>query len=337
MPHLMFNWLKRLATRTWPGRSVAQQPLREPVGTPYDTLAPDGTRYVSWADWLCPTHCIEPATCPVIRAPRMWEMSGTAHAVAKRLAETGEVFGPALFVTRHLTDGVGAFAIDDAVASARAARRGWREWPAVLVADRHGLRLSWGTGVVGDRLSQFGSAANLPSVAGRNLAGYTSRSRSDNPSSDGGTQWTSSGGTGSCLVSFSSWSSSPRPVASTSSSSASRPSWSASCPVWARPVRSASSSFSSRRSPSPRFSSSVTPWYSTSRAIRRATEIDQLVGEVAIVTDELQPGAVGKVELRGTNWSARTSTGAVLPRGTRCRVTSVDGLTLSVEPEGAGQ
>jgi membrane protein implicated in regulation of membrane protease activity len=69
----------------------------------------------------------------------------------------------------------------------------------------------------------------------------------------------------------------------------------------------------------------------------RATEIDQLVGEVAIVLEELPPGAVGKVELRGTTWSARTSTGALLPRGTRCRVTSVDGLTLSVAPEGAGQ
>ncbi|MEZ4413654.1 MAG: NfeD family protein [Gemmatimonadales bacterium] len=69
----------------------------------------------------------------------------------------------------------------------------------------------------------------------------------------------------------------------------------------------------------------------------RATEIDQLVGEVAIVIEELPPGAVGKVELRGTTWSARTSTGALLPRGTRCRVTSVDGLTLSVAPEGAGQ
>jgi membrane protein implicated in regulation of membrane protease activity len=69
----------------------------------------------------------------------------------------------------------------------------------------------------------------------------------------------------------------------------------------------------------------------------RALQIDQLVGETAIVTEELAPGSVGKVELRGTQWSARTSTGAVLPRGTRCRVTSVDGLTLSVEPEGAGQ
>jgi hypothetical protein len=118
MPHLMFDWLKRLAGRTWPDRDVAQRPLTDPVGTPYDTLAPDGTRYVSWADWLCPTHCIEPATCPVIRAPRMWEMSETAHAVVERLSQTGEVFGPALFVTRHLTDGVGAFAVHDAVAAA---------------------------------------------------------------------------------------------------------------------------------------------------------------------------------------------------------------------------
>jgi len=118
MPHLMFDWLRRLAMKTWPGRSITQQPLTDPVGTPYDTLAPDGTRYVSWADWLCPTHCIEPATCPVIRAPRMWEMSETAKAVVERLSLSGEVFGPALFVTRHLTDGVGAFSVDDAVAAA---------------------------------------------------------------------------------------------------------------------------------------------------------------------------------------------------------------------------
>ena len=122
MPHLMFDWLRRLAMRTWPDRPVAQQPLTDPVGTPYDTLAPDGTRYVSWADWLCPTHCIEPATCPVIRAPRTWEMSQTAHAVVERLSRKLEVFGPALFVTRHLTDGVGAFAVSDAVAAERMVR-----------------------------------------------------------------------------------------------------------------------------------------------------------------------------------------------------------------------
>ncbi|HEX5005018.1 MAG TPA: hypothetical protein VFV65_06865 [Gemmatimonadales bacterium] len=118
MPHLMFNWLMRRARRRFPGREVSQPPLTEPVGTPYDTLAPDGTRYVSWADWLCPTHCVEPATCPVIKAPRTWEMSETAEAVVARLSADRAVAGPALFVTRHLTDGVGAFAVSDAVHAA---------------------------------------------------------------------------------------------------------------------------------------------------------------------------------------------------------------------------
>ncbi len=69
----------------------------------------------------------------------------------------------------------------------------------------------------------------------------------------------------------------------------------------------------------------------------QAPQIDQLVGEIALVTDDLAPGGIGKVELRGTSWSARTSTGVLLARGTRCRVTRVDGLTLFVEPEGATQ
>jgi hypothetical protein len=123
MPHLMFDWSKRRAARLWPHRVITQDPLVDPVGTPYDTLAPDGTRYVSWADWLCPTHCIEPATCPVIRAPRTWEMSETAGAVVEWLSQSREVFGPALFVTRHLTDGVGAFALSDAVAAERMLRQ----------------------------------------------------------------------------------------------------------------------------------------------------------------------------------------------------------------------
>jgi hypothetical protein len=78
-----------------------------------------------------------------------------------------------------------------------------------------------------------------------------------------------------------------------------------------------------------------------SRLVRRfqqdpqAPPVDELVGEVALVVEDLAPGAVGKVELRGTNWSARAQAGAALARGTRCRVTGVDGLTLIIEPEGA--
>ena len=117
MPHLMFDWLRAACAALVARRSRRQEPLTEPVGTPYDTLAPDGTRYVSWADWLCPTHCIEPATCPIIRAPRTWEMADTATALVARLARSRAVEGPALFVTRHITDGVGAFTVGEAHAA----------------------------------------------------------------------------------------------------------------------------------------------------------------------------------------------------------------------------
>jgi hypothetical protein len=105
MPHLMYEWLVRQARRRWPGRTVETLPLTESPGTPYDVLHPDGTRYVSYADWLCPTHCIEPAICPVIRAPRTWEMSDAMERLAVRLGAAG----PALFVCRHRVHGVGMF------------------------------------------------------------------------------------------------------------------------------------------------------------------------------------------------------------------------------------
>lgn len=58
-----------------------------------------------------------------------------------------------------------------------------------------------------------------------------------------------------------------------------------------------------------------------------------LVGDVAILLEDLEPGAVGKAELRGTAWSVRHAAGAPLPRGRRCVVERVDGLTLHVRPE----
>ena len=115
MPHLLHRWLLRRARGRWPGRPVATRSLEAEAGTPYDTLAPDGTRYLSFADWLCPTHCVEPATCPVIRGPRTWEM---AEALARYAARIG-AGGPALCVTRHLAFGVGAFGVDEVLAADR--------------------------------------------------------------------------------------------------------------------------------------------------------------------------------------------------------------------------
>ena len=110
MPHLMFQWILRRARSRWPGRAVNVRPADTPVGTPYDTLAPDGTRYVSYADWICPVHCIEPAICPMIRAPRTWEMSeALERTVARRAAQGRSTAGPVVFHCRHRVYGVGMF------------------------------------------------------------------------------------------------------------------------------------------------------------------------------------------------------------------------------------
>lgn len=109
MPHLMFEWLLRRARTRWPEREVGPRPVPMGPGTPYDAQAPDGTRYVSFADWLCPTHCIEPATCPVIRAPRTWEMGDAMEALTQRLDRERPTAGPVLFTCRHRVYGVGMF------------------------------------------------------------------------------------------------------------------------------------------------------------------------------------------------------------------------------------
>jgi len=63
--------------------------------------------------------------------------------------------------------------------------------------------------------------------------------------------------------------------------------------------------------------------------------VDMIVGEIGVATEDLPPGQVGRVELRGTAWSARNITNTMLARGARCRVIRIDGLTIEVEPEGA--
>jgi hypothetical protein len=78
-------------------------------GTPYDVGAPDGARYVSFADWICPTHCIEPAICPAIRAPRTWEMADALQTLTHRLNRSKPTAGPVLFVCEHRVYGVGMF------------------------------------------------------------------------------------------------------------------------------------------------------------------------------------------------------------------------------------
>lgn len=64
-------------------------------------------------------------------------------------------------------------------------------------------------------------------------------------------------------------------------------------------------------------------------------DVDSLVGETAVAQENIAPHQIGRVELRGTSWSARNSGAALLATGSRCTVIRVDRLMLIVEAEGA--
>jgi len=65
----------------------------------------------------------------------------------------------------------------------------------------------------------------------------------------------------------------------------------------------------------------------------RSSPVGSVLGEVAVLTTDLPPQGVGRAELRGSTWEARTEERGGLARGRRCRVERVEGLTLWVRPE----
>jgi membrane protein implicated in regulation of membrane protease activity len=63
-------------------------------------------------------------------------------------------------------------------------------------------------------------------------------------------------------------------------------------------------------------------------------EVDTMVGEAGVLLADLAAGDTGKIELRGTVWKARTSSGVALEKGQRCIVERVEGLLLWVRGQG---
>jgi len=63
------------------------------------------------------------------------------------------------------------------------------------------------------------------------------------------------------------------------------------------------------------------------------TQVDNLVGESAVAVVAIEPGGMGRAELRGASWSARNEGTLRIEAGARCRVTRVDGLMIGIQPE----
>lgn len=68
---------------------------------------------------------------------------------------------------------------------------------------------------------------------------------------------------------------------------------------------------------------------------RDGVDVDSLVGEHATARENIPPGGIGSIELRGTAWTARNAGSTPLVNGQRLIVVRVEQLTIHVEAEGA--
>jgi len=123
MPNLMLDWLVARARERWPERVVETRAVGEVPGVPWQRASPDGSHYVSFAEWMCPINCIEPARCPETRGPRSWSLPPAVREfVAAEQARGRPLFGPAIFHCRHRAFGVGMVDTADVVAGDRLVR-----------------------------------------------------------------------------------------------------------------------------------------------------------------------------------------------------------------------
>ena len=104
-PHLTWQWL---------GLELRGQSVDVPRswGLPYEHPGLTGELYLSAAAWRCPATCIEPAHCPVLHAPRDWDL---ADIIEERALSYGYL--PAVFRCLHFAGGVGAVRVRDMLAA----------------------------------------------------------------------------------------------------------------------------------------------------------------------------------------------------------------------------
>jgi hypothetical protein len=143
MPHLMFDWLMRRARARWPLRVVERRALPRPPHIPWQQAVPSGTHVVSFAEWVCPVNCIEPATCPVIKGPRTWSVPPAMRAyVAAAQSGPTPLAGPVIFHCEHRAYGVGMFdtqaVLEGDALVARAAAHGAADVLVGTVSHCHG-------------------------------------------------------------------------------------------------------------------------------------------------------------------------------------------------------
>jgi len=118
MPHLFLHWMARRALARAPGRRVELLVPAEVPDVPWQK-AGDRARYVSFAEWMCPVNCIEPATCPHTRGPRSWSLPVALRRAPDRArdAQPRDWDAAALLHCTHRAYGVGMIDARDVLAA----------------------------------------------------------------------------------------------------------------------------------------------------------------------------------------------------------------------------
>lgn len=110
-PHVLVDWLTVQVGRAHgSARRGGDVPT---LGTPVDRATRDGDRALSYATWICPPTCIEPALCPHTRGPKDWSL---AADLAGPTVGVG-LHGRLVFRCLHLVWGVGTVPMGDILAA----------------------------------------------------------------------------------------------------------------------------------------------------------------------------------------------------------------------------
>ena len=120
-PHLLWGWLRD---------ATGAEPCTPPTGwgLPFEVAGEPGVRFLSAAAWTCPATCVEPAHCPVLHAPRDWDLASIIEARAAALG-----WMPAVLRSYHHAQGIAAVPAA-AILAARQALAGAPRGARFLVA-----------------------------------------------------------------------------------------------------------------------------------------------------------------------------------------------------------
>lgn len=106
-PHVFLDWLRRQVERAG-GRAVREDDSPA-FGTPVDRPTRDGDRALSYATWVCPPTCIEPALCPHTRGPKDWSLARDLEGSLSGRESPARV----VFRCLHFVYGVGTVPVEE--------------------------------------------------------------------------------------------------------------------------------------------------------------------------------------------------------------------------------